>query len=82
VDCVGDTIQPDRQRRLLIENRKKQNKRYTFTYEPSDGIKEPIHTYLFANSSGNIINNPKNLKLVPEMNEDNIEDEINDYPEI
>jgi hypothetical protein len=76
VHCVGETFHPDKQRKLLIESRKKQNKRYTFMYEPSDGVKEPIYTYVFANSSGNVINNPKNLRLAPEMKDDNFEDDV------
>lgn len=79
VKCIGETIQPDRQRRLLIESRKKKNKRYTFTYEPDNGVKEPasIH-YEFANSSGNAINNPKNLRLSEKFHEDDPEGDFGD----
>lgn len=77
-ECMGETIQPDRQRRLLIESRKKKNKRYTFTYEPADGIKEPESTYVFANTSGNIIVNPKNLRLASQMKEDDPEGDFDD----
>lgn len=80
VKCIGETIQPDRQRRLLIESRKKKNKRYTFTYEPSDGIKEPGTHYEFANSSGNAINNPKNLRLTEKFHEDDLEGDFDDDP--
>lgn len=76
--CIGDTIQPERQRRLLIESRKKKNKRYTFTYEPADGVKEPSTNYEFANSSGNPINNPKNLKLSEKVNEEDPEGDFED----
>lgn len=61
--CIGDTIPPDRQRKLIIEARKKKNKKWTFSYEPAEEVKEPESTYLFSNTSGNIISNPKNLKL-------------------
>ena len=74
VNCVGETIQPDRQRRLLIESRKKQNKRYTFTYTPSDEVREPDSNYVFSNSSGNKINNPKNLKLSQILSDEESED--------
>jgi hypothetical protein len=74
VNCVGDTMQPDRQRKLLIESRKKQNKRYTFIYEPADGIKEPESNYVFANSSGNFINNPRNLRLSADVKDSVVED--------
>lgn len=76
--CIGDTIQPERQRRLLIESRKKKNKRYTFTYEPGDGIKEPTTNYEFANSSGNVIHNPKNLRLSEKFHEDDPEGDFGD----
>lgn len=59
-DCVGHTIQPEKQRKLLIESRKKNNKKLTFIYEPVDGITEPEISYVFANSSGNYINNENN----------------------
>jgi hypothetical protein len=78
VKCIGETIQPDRQRRLLIESRKKKNKRYTFTYEPADGVKEPSTNYEFANSSGNPINNPKNLRLAEKFHEDDPEGDFDD----
>ena len=78
VKCIGETIQPDRQRRLLIESRKKKNKRYVFSYEPSDGVKEPTTNYEFANSSGNRINNPKNLRLSESIHEDDPEGDFED----
>lgn len=78
VECAGETISPDRQRRLLIESRKKKNKKYTFSYEPSDGVKEAESNYVFANSSGNIIVNPKNLRLAPLLKEEDIEGDFDD----
>lgn len=81
VKCIGEAIQPDRQRRLLIESRKKKNKRYSFTYEPDNGVREPSSHYEFANSSGNVINNPKNLKLTEQFNEDDSEGNFDDDPE-
>ncbi len=63
VKCIGYTIPPDRQKKLIIEARKKKNKKWIFSYEPSEGIKEPESTYLFSNTSGNKIINHKNLKL-------------------
>ncbi len=76
VKCIGETIQPERQRRLLIESRKKKNKRYIFTYEPENEVKEPSTNYEFANSSGNAINNPKNLRLSEKIHEDDPEGDL------
>lgn len=77
-ECMGETIQPDRQRAMIIESRKKNNKRFVFNYEPSEGVKEPESTYVFANTSGNTIVNPKNLRLAPQMKEENIEGDFDD----
>ncbi len=76
--CIGTTMQPDRQKKMLIESRKKKNKRWTFSYDPSDGIKEPESNYLFANTSGNKINNPKNLKLADFAKEEDPEGDFDD----
>lgn len=76
--CIGDTIPPDRQRKLLIESRKKKNKRWTFSYEPSDGVKEPESNYSFSNTSGNKIINTKNLKLALVKKEDDVEGDFDE----
>jgi hypothetical protein len=70
VDCVGETETPERKRKLLIQQRKKKNQKLSFLYEPSEGVKNPEINYVFLNTSGNLINNPKNLKLGPDMKED------------
>lgn len=76
--CIGDTIPPDRQRKLIIEARKKKNKKWTFSYEPSEGVKEPESTYLFSNTSGNKIINPKNLKLSLVKKDDDVEGDFDE----
>jgi hypothetical protein len=79
INCIGETITPEKQRKLMIEYKKKKNKRLTFTYEPASGVKDPDSTYIFANTSGNQINNPKNMKLgVEYVDEYNVEDEPDD----
>lgn len=76
--CIGTTMQPDRQRKLMIESRKKKNKRWVFSYDPSEGIKEPESTYLFSNTSGNKIINQKNLKLSLLAKEDDPEGDFDE----
>lgn len=79
VKCIGDSMLPDKQKLLLIESRKKKNRKYMFRYEPaSDGIKEPDTSYIFANSSGNKITNPKNLKLSEYMKDQDIEGDFDE----
>lgn len=76
--CIGTTIPPDRQRKLLIESRKKKNKRWTFSYEPNEGVKKPESNWKFANTSGNKIINPDHLKLTVIKKEDDIEGDFDD----
>ena len=63
IDCSGKTVTPQKEKELLKESRKKQGKRGSFRYSPADGKQEEIHL-VFANSSGNIIRNTKNLQIL------------------
>jgi hypothetical protein len=81
VECKGDTLSIKQESQQKIEMKKKQNKPYKFRYEPANGVKEPESNYVFANSSGNPINNPRNLKL-SNSNETSEEDTEEDTEEI
>jgi hypothetical protein len=77
VECIGSKNNPIRERFELIDKKKKEKSGpYTFKYEPGHMVKEPSTTYRFANSSGNPINNVKNLRLVdkPEQSSEDIEE--------
>jgi hypothetical protein len=74
IDCIGDYILPERERRLVIEARKKLGKPYIFKYEP--GNSKNIGKYLFLNSSGNPINKKQNFKLTEENRNTNFMDEL------
>jgi len=74
IECMGEYILPERQRRLLIEVRRKLGKPFIFKYEPQ--LNRTLGKYLFYNSSGNQINNPKYLKLTEENRNSNILDEL------
>jgi hypothetical protein len=66
VECKGEMLDPHREHQLVYEERKKKNKRfYNFKYEPTaESIsKQSDITHRFANSSGNPVNNDRNLKL-------------------
>ena len=76
--CVGKTMTLERERKLLIESRKKNNKKWIFSYEPSDELKEPESSYVFSNTSGNKIINSKNLKLAAIKVENSIEGDFDD----
>lgn len=78
LECKGQTITAEKERALIIEERKKKNQRLMFAYDPSDGVIDNKINFIFANSSGNPINNPKNLKLTPYSSTiDELEDEQN-----
>ena len=74
VECKGETISPEREKRMLIQVRKKLGKPLVYRYEP--GISKNTSQYYFANSSGNQINNDKNLKLKKENIGKKLEDEL------
>ena len=79
VDCMGYTVDPKRERQLLLESRKNKGKRIIFRYEPSKDVKEADTTFKFANYSGNEIKNERNLQLInktksEEDDEDNNEE--------
>lgn len=79
IECIGFTQMPDREQRLLLEERKKNNKKYMFKYDPETDTKI-IPNYFFQNSSGNMINKKKNLKLTDYVGSDEEpeDDEKND----
>jgi hypothetical protein len=75
INCIGVTIPPEKERKLLIQARKKLGKPLVFRYEPGVS-KPPSKTYRFANSSGNRVNSANKLKLKEENLNKKLEDEI------
>lgn len=76
LECKGHAITPEKERALLIESRKKKKQRLQFAYDPSESRIENDINYIFANSSGNPIKNPKNLKLTENTSEEEVPDVI------
>ena len=74
VECKGESIPPDREKRMLIQLRKKLGKPSIYRYEP--GVSKQPSQYYFSNSSGNEIKNNKNLKLKNENIGKKFEDEL------
>jgi hypothetical protein len=83
VECIGESINPEREVALRFEARRKNNKRAYYSYEPEKD-KEPETNYNFSNVSGNEIKNPKNLRLTEynAKSENEIEEEFEPEPEI
>lgn len=63
INCIGEPADLEKERQLLIEERKKLKKKYTFSYIPAQDRDKPMESYVFLNTSGNKVNNEKNLKL-------------------
>jgi hypothetical protein len=81
VECIGETITEETKRCLMIAERKKQNKKLVFRYNPADKIQTFKNVYVFMNTSGNSINNPKNLKLSTLINDNVTFDDDNENNE-
>lgn len=69
LECKGYAVTPEKERALLIEQRKKKNQRVIYAYDPSENKKDSESNYVFANSSGNPVKNVKNLKLNKSVDE-------------
>lgn len=78
VQGIGYTIQPEREKTIMIDEKKKQHKRYMFRYEPVYVVSEtPTKiSFIFSNTSGNEITNTRLLKLSSVV--DPVSDEIDD----
>ena len=59
IPCTGSAADP-KMEALKSKKEKKEKKKYNFTYKP---VREIKTKWVFANTSGNKINNPKNLRL-------------------
>lgn len=63
IDCLGETITAKKEMCIRIKENLSKNKPAIFQYRPSSGIKNEANQFQFKNSSGNKINNEKNLKI-------------------
>lgn len=71
LDCKGQAITPEKERALIIESRKKKKQKILFAYDPAENkLENNDISYVFVNSSGNPIKNPKNLKLTENIDND------------
>jgi hypothetical protein len=74
IDCLGKTIDPIKEKNILIQVRRKLGKPFIYKYEP--GISKKPGNYIFLNSSGNPIKKESNLKLIESNINTDISDEI------
>jgi hypothetical protein len=63
IKCVGETMEPSMERTHRIKDKLAKGKRPFWTYRPENDKKEPESNYIYDNTSGNMVNNPKNLRL-------------------
>jgi hypothetical protein len=64
--CAGNTMTAIREKQERIQKKKDAGKSsFTWNYYPENNVgKEISSNYIFANSSGNVINNERNRKIV------------------
>ena len=79
--CVGETANVHMEKAIRMEKKMKMGKKYSWSYNPTnERDKNNDNSYVFKNSSGNAINNSKNMKIDLSANFvdediDNIDDE-------
>lgn len=61
--CTGETNTPIMEKSIRSDRKKRAGKRYSYTYEPENDMNKNDSSYIFKNSSGNEISNPKNAKI-------------------
>lgn len=77
LDLMGKTLAPEKERQIIGELRKKRNKPFLFSYDPSNKKDGEINiNYVFRNTSGNIIKNIKKSKIFSDINDDDIIEDI------
>lgn len=75
--CIGETTTAQMEKAIRISKKKKANKRYHWNYDPeNERDRTSDNNYVFKNSSGNPINNPKNRKIDLSSNYKSDEDDI------
>lgn len=82
IECIGEVVTLDQERQEIIEKRKKKRQPFFYTYEPSNKVTDGSNVgYKFFNSSGNVISNPRNLRLgetipLSDSDDDSTDDEF------
>lgn len=64
VDCIGDMDTPQMERQKRIDKKIKAKKMFAWRYNPETDKNKAQGKYMFKNTSGNIINNKKNMKII------------------
>ena len=64
IECMGETVSSRKEMSNRIKENLEKGRQAIFQYKPSQNSKNEAPDFQFKNSSGNKINNEKNLKLV------------------
>jgi hypothetical protein len=64
IDCIGEEWSNEKEQREKVKKRRAKSMPIILRYTPDDNFKEgPSNKFFFMNTSGNEINNPKNLRI-------------------
>jgi len=72
-NCRGFMITQEREKRMRMEERKKQGKPLVFRYEPANNSKFDPSKVFFSNSSGNVIRKENLYKIIEKNKDKNID---------
>ncbi len=64
IECIGNPITARKEMNDRIRENLQKGKPAIFQYRPNQGLKNESHKFQFKNSSGNKINNEKNMKFI------------------
>jgi hypothetical protein len=59
ISCLGKAFDARRQMFLDYKKKREQGKRTAYRYDPQENFHDKLPNYVFDNTSGNVINNPK-----------------------
>jgi hypothetical protein len=59
ITCLGKAFDSRRQAFLDMKKKREQGKRILYRYDPQENFHDKLPNYIFDNTSGNLINNPK-----------------------
>jgi hypothetical protein len=74
-NCIGEEVTSDKKMRIRIDRRKQQKKPLVHRYIPADEIKESPPKFIYNNTSGNKIVNPRNCRLCENTEDVDVEEE-------
>ena len=83
IDCIGETIDPNREA-LLVRKKKFLERKgvVVYKYKPDKDRNKNEKVFMFPNTSGNEINNPRNYRIPGDVPRSVRQENTSDEPEV